>query len=222
MLHAISLPLSRWHNWRQGWQDAFLSTEVFQDIAEKYWGNAKAGDLSIIEGKALAAKKIQDYGYIKESLIVCDLVWPIYQVRNVDKDIGLATLESQIVSAITGRQLDEEELMRTGERNFNMQRAVLVRQGRSGREGDVLMDYLFNEPLHHVFFDPECRVPGADGRLVSKKGVVLNREEFERLKDEYYTLRGWDVESGLQTETKLNELELADIDSDLKKRGLLR
>ena len=34
----------------------------------------------------------------------------------------------------------------------------------------------------------------------------MNREEFERLKDEYYALHGWDVESGLQTETKLKEL----------------
>jgi len=222
LLHAIALPLSRWHNWRQGWRDAFLSTEVFQNIAEKYWGSASAGDLSVIVGKALAAKKIQDYGYIKESLIVCDLVWPIYQVRNVDKDIGLSTLESQIVSAITGRQLDEGELMKTGERNFNLQRAVLLRQGWGGREGDVLMDYLFKEPLERAFFDPECRVPGADGKTVSKKGVILNRGEFERLKDEYYALRGWDVESGLQTETKLRELELADIASDLKERGLLR
>ena len=42
------------------------------------------------------------------------------------------------------------------------------------------------------------------------------------MKDEYYKLRGWDVESGLQTKTKLKELGLDDITRDLEERNLLR
>jgi aldehyde:ferredoxin oxidoreductase len=50
---------------------------------------------------------------------------------------------------------------------------------------------------------------------------LLDRDKFERLKDEYYSLRDWDVDTGLQTRAKLEELGLGDIVSDLAQRGLL-
>lgn len=73
-----------------------------------------------------------------------------------------------------------------------------------------------------IFFNPECLVPGRDGEAVSKIGAVVERVEFEKMKDEYYELRGWDVESGLPTKAKLEELELGDVATDLKRRGLLK
>ena len=222
LLHATALPIARWINWLEGYDDAFLSTEILQDIAETFWGSVDAGDFSTYAGKALAAKRIQDFGYIKESLIICDLAWPIYQVQHFDENIGFYTMESHIVSAITGRNLDEEELNRIGERIFNLQRAILLRQGWGGREGDNLLDYLYHEPLELLFFDPECIAPGKDGKQISKKGAVVERERFEKLKDEYYALRGWDVETGFQTRIKLQDLDLDDIASDLEKRRLLR
>lgn len=50
----------------------------------------------------------------------------------------------------------------------------------------------------------------------------MKKEGFEKLKDEYYILRGWNVETGFQTRTKLYDLNLDDIASDLGKRGLLK
>jgi aldehyde:ferredoxin oxidoreductase len=41
--------------------------------------------------------------------------------------------------------------------------------------------------------------------------MVVDRTEFEKMKSEYYTLRGWDVASGVPTKTKLEELNLGDI-----------
>jgi aldehyde:ferredoxin oxidoreductase len=216
MVHATSLPLTRWLNWRKGWKDAFLSTEILQGLAESCWGSPAAGDFSTYSGKALAAKRIQDYGYVKESLILCDLAWPIYQVKSPDKSLGLFTLESQIVSAITGRKLDEAGLAKIGERIFNLQRAVLVRQGWGGRVGDNLLSYLFQEPLNGVFYNPECIVPGKDGNPVSRKSAVVDYAGFEKLKDEYYALRGWDIPTGFQTKAKLAELDLADIAGELE------
>ncbi len=64
-------------------------------------------------------------------------------------------------------------------------------------------------------------MPGKDGAVVSRKGAVVDREEFERMKDEYYQLRQWDIAKGLQTKTKLHELGLEDIAADLERRGLL-
>jgi aldehyde:ferredoxin oxidoreductase len=220
--HATVLPLARWVNWTEKrWKDAFLTTEILRDIAEAYWGGVDAFDFSTYKGKALAAKQIQDYAYMKESLILCDLSWPIYQVQDVDKNLGFCTLESMIVTAITGRKINEGELIKTGERTYNLQRAILIRQGWAGRKGDTLPDYLFTDPIKSTFFDPECLATGKDGEHVSLRGAVIHRAGFEKLKDEYYALRGWDITSGLQTAAKLAELKLGDVAADLGRRGMV-
>jgi len=51
---------------------------------------------------------------------------------------------------------------------------------------------------------------------------VLDRQKFEKMKDELYALRGWDVATGLQTKAKLVELGMGEIADDLNKRGLIR
>ncbi len=221
LLHATSLVVSRWKNNLNGYEDAFLSTDKMKHIAEEYWGGKDAVDFASYKGKALAAVKIQNYGYVKESLVICDLAWPIYQVKHFIDDIGYSTIESRILSAITGKEFNEEEFDRAGERIFNMQRAILIRQGRQGRKGDDIMDYHFHEPLNIAFFDPECTAPGKDGIRITKKGSIVRREDFESLKDEYYALRGWNIATGFQTKAKLIELGLNDIAVDLEGMKLL-
>lgn len=220
--HATNLVLNRWVNWTEHkWPDAFMSTEVLHDIADKYWGSLEASDFSTYQGKAAASKQIQDYAYLKESLVLCDLAWPIYQVRDIDKSIGFCTLESRMVNAITGWDIDEEELIRFGERTYNLQRAIQVRQGWGGRQGDILPDFLFDEPIQFVFFDRNCTAAGKRGERISLKGNVINRGAFERLKDEYYALRGWDAATGYQTIAKLTNLGLTEVAEDLRGRGLV-
>jgi aldehyde:ferredoxin oxidoreductase len=221
MLHGTALPILRWVNWVDGYKDAFLSSDILKDIARDYWGGLNALDFTSYEGKAEAAKKIQDLGYLKECLITCDLAWPIYQIQHFDDEIGFSTLQSRILKAITGKELNEEELLRTGERIFNLQRAILARQGWGGREGDRILEYFFNEPLESMFFSPECIAPGKDAKEVPQKGNILDRDRFEQMKDEYYSLRGWDVKTGLQTRAKLEELQMGDIARELEKEKLL-
>jgi aldehyde:ferredoxin oxidoreductase len=139
--------------------------------------------------------------------------------------VGDPTLESQILSAVTGNEVSPEAFNRLGERVFNLQRAILMREGWGGREGDRLLDYLFTEPIQYVLFNRECVecvVPGPDGKLASRQGETIKREAFETLKNDYYELRGWDITSGLQTRTKLQELGLEDIAKGLEGLGLLR
>ena len=221
-VHELTHALWLWLNWIQGQDDAFLSFEDFRAVAENFWGGAAAADFSTYEGKALAAKKIQDRAYAKESLILCDFLWPILWVRFAENHTGDPAMESRVLSAITGKEIDEAGLNKIGERIYNLQRAILLRQSRSGRQGDRLMDYLHEEPLQNVFFNPDCMVPGKDGEIVSRQGAVIERTDFEKLKSEYYELRGWEVKSGLPTETGLRNLELGDVAADLKKRDLLR
>jgi aldehyde:ferredoxin oxidoreductase len=125
----------------------------------------------------------------------------------------MGTLESQIVSAITGRNLDEKGLLKIGERIFNLQRMLLLRDGWQGRQSDTLMDYHHDEPLQGVLWSPDCLAPGKNGEVISRKGAVLERKDFEKMKDEFYALRGWDVATGIPTKAKLKELALEDITS---------
>jgi aldehyde:ferredoxin oxidoreductase len=211
LVHGIAHSLRRWTNWHNGWEGSVLSTEVFQEMAEDYWGSKAAVDFSSFEGKALAATKMQDFSYTKESLILCDMTWPIHQVKNIDRSIRMGTIESRILSAITGRNLDEKGLLQIGERIFNLQRMLLLRDGWQGRQSDTLMDYHHEEPLQGVYWSPDCLAPGKNGEIVSRKGFILERKDFEKMKDEFYALRGWDVATGVPTKAKLKELDLEDI-----------
>ncbi len=221
-LHETSHSLWLWCKWVRKEEDAFLSYNDFLNVGKNFWGSAAASDYSTYEGKALAAKKIQDRTHAKESTILCDFLWPIIWVRFADDHTGDPAMESRVISAITGKEMDETGLNKIGERVFNLQRAIFLRQGWPGRQGDRLLDYLHDEPLEFAFFNPDCIVPGKNGEIVSRKGAKIDRADFENLKSEYYQLRGWDVESGLPTEKKLHELGIDDIAADLKTRGLLR
>jgi aldehyde:ferredoxin oxidoreductase len=64
-------------------------------------------------------------------------------------------------------------------------------------------------------------VPGKDGKSFSRKGMVVDRGEFEKMKDEFYQIRRWDVSTGLQTRAQLEDLDLADVAETLASEGLL-
>jgi len=220
-LHGICSLVMAWLEMGGGKPGEFFTIEDFRKTAEKFWGGAIAADFSTLEGKPLAAKIIQDRAFVKESLVLCDLRWPAMVIPG---GTGDSTLESRIYSAITGQETDEKELNKIGERICNLQRAILLRQGWRGRQDDQLLDYYHTVPLEkaEIFWNIDGLVPGKDGEIISKVGTVVDRDDFEKLKDEYYELRGWDVASGLPTEAKLAELGLQDIAGDLKGRGLVK
>jgi aldehyde:ferredoxin oxidoreductase len=217
-VHEGSGALIAWLDWQAGRTGPMsLSPEALRENAVRYWGGAAAGDYTSYEGKALAAKRIQDRTYAFESIVLCNARWPM--TRNNGNGPELA---AKIVSAITGRDLDEVELERTGERIFNIQRAINIVQGWRGRDSDTMLDFYYNEPIQYTRYDRDCKVPGRDGEVRSRKGTVIERKEFEKMKDEYYRLRGWDETSGLQTKAGLEALDLGDIAAGLKKKGLLK
>ncbi len=198
-----------------------VTTDVLRAIAKRFWGSEIAADFSTYEGKALAAKMIQNRQYVKESLILCDYIWPLTDLPNTEDHVGDPTLESKLLSAVTGNEIDEEGLYQIGERIFNLQRAILVREGHKGRNFDVLPDHDYNVPLNYDVSNPHCQVPGKNWEIVSRKGEVIDRAKFEKMKDEYYELRRWDVATGLQTRAQMEDLNLGDIADDLESRGLL-
>ena len=57
--------------------------------------------------------------------------------------------------------------------------------------------------------------------LFFRRGLVIERDRFEKMKDEFYELRGWDVATGLHTEKQLKALDLEDISEAMKERNLI-
>jgi aldehyde:ferredoxin oxidoreductase len=203
---------------------AVFSTRDFRKVAEKVWGSVTAADFSTYEGKALAAKIIQDRVFAKESLVLCDLRWTLSQIARTLGTTADTVTEAQIYAAITGKEVDDTELARIGERIFNLQRAIMLREGWQGRKDDKILDYYFTEPLKkaELFYNADGLLPGRNGEVISRVGAVIEKDKFEQMKTEYYGYRGWDVASGLPLKAKLIELNLKDVAADLAGRGLLK
>ena len=221
MLHEISWLTGLWVMHQSDPESSPVTSAVFRAAAAKFWGNEKAWDLNTHAGKAEAAAKIIDRTYGKDSLLLCDSAWPIMVSWNTSDHVGDATLESRTFSAVTGRKTDEAGLHQYGERIFNLQRGVLLREGRRPKTDDVLQEFNFTDPVETVFMNPDVIVPGPGEEVVSRKGKTLDRDVFEAMRKEFYNLRGWDAESGLQKAETLEGLGLSDLVQDLKQIDMI-
>jgi aldehyde:ferredoxin oxidoreductase len=119
---------------------------------------------------------------------------------------------AEIYSAVTGFEASLGELREAARRNYNLYKALNVRLGFS-RKDDVFPDRWF-EPLETT----------DRGTLLfcDYFGKPLSREDCEKLLDEYYDERGWDIKIGIPTEKTLIESGLEDVAKDLKRRGFIK
>lgn len=143
---------------------------------------------------------------ILDTLFICGSVMP-RESEEVRANIGLPMLhpiELTWLNAATGLKLDEKYLLTVAERVLNVERAFNVREGIT-RKDDQAPDRWFTDSIPTGYH----------------KGRKLDRKKFEKMKSEYYELRGWDVETGVPTRAKLEELGLKDIADDLDKLGRL-
>jgi aldehyde:ferredoxin oxidoreductase len=216
MLHEISWLVGLWVMNQSNPDSSPVTSEVFRAAATKFWGSEKAWDLNTHEGKAVAAANVIDRTYVKDSLLLCDSAWPMMVSWNTPDRVGDSTLESQIFSAVTGIDTDETGLNQYGERIFNLQRSVLLREGWRPKVDDVPEEFNFVDPVETVFMNPDVIVPGPGEEIISRKGQTLDRDVFEEMRKEFYELRGWDVDTGLQKAETLERLGLSDLVEDLK------
>jgi aldehyde:ferredoxin oxidoreductase len=128
--------------------------------------------------------------------------------HNTDDKVGDPTLEARTFKAVTGKEIGSDDLLKFGEIIFNQQRAILLREGRDPAKDDTVADFNFTDPVQSVFMNDEVLVPGEGDAVLSRKGQVLDREAFRKMRDEFYRLRGWDPETGYPREEKLRELGL--------------
>jgi len=221
MLHETSWLTGLWAMNQANPESSPVTSKVFRDAATKFWGHEKAWDLNTHEGKAMAAVNIMNRTYVKDSLLLCDSSWPIMVSWNTPDHVGDPGLESRIFSAVTGIETDEIGLNQYGERIFNLQRGLLLREGRRPKADDVPEEFNFTDPVETVFMNPDVIVPGPEQEVISRKGQTLDRDVFEAMLKEFYDLRGWDSESGLQKAKTLEHLGLSDLVQDLKQIGMI-
>jgi aldehyde:ferredoxin oxidoreductase len=54
-------------------------------------------------------------------------------------------------------------------------------------------------------------VPGKGDNVLNRKCQTVDREVFEKMRDEFYQLRGWDSDTGYPLVEKLHELGLSEL-----------
>lgn len=115
-------------------------------------------------------------------------------------------------SAVTGVETSLEDFRMAMKRNYNLYKALNVRLGFSRRH-DIFPKRWF-----------ETLETTDRGKMVlcDYFGKPLSREDCERLLDDYYDERGWDIETGIPTEKTLTECGLEDVVEALKKRDYIK
>jgi aldehyde:ferredoxin oxidoreductase len=209
ILHEIPITMMSWVMNQSMPGATPVTTQVFRNIARAFWGSEAAAAVSSYEGKALAAKKIQNRTYAKESLGLCDFTWPIIFSENIPGYVGDPDLDAKVFTAVTG--IAGEEIDFYAERMANLQRAILLREGRKVPEADFPPDYNFTEPLPTSSEFGVEMVPGPGDEPVRVIGNVLDRDKFTAMLKEYYRLRGWDEDTGLPRAETLAALGIADL-----------
>jgi aldehyde:ferredoxin oxidoreductase len=150
---------------------------------ELFGDNADAVlDLLSTEAKPLLIKWHQDLLAVVDSLETCKF--------NCDVLYALGPEElANLFSTATGWKIEGKELLKIGERIYNIERMFNVREGIS-RKDDVPPSRMFSRLT--------------SGRY---KGSQITPTEFNKMLDEYYELRGWN-KNGIPTKRKLMELDI--------------
>jgi aldehyde:ferredoxin oxidoreductase len=186
-----------------------VSAESFLKIAKLFWGSEAAADQTTYEGKAMAARNIQNRTYLRDSLGLCDFVWPITYSLSTADGVGDPYLEGHIFNAVTG--IPASELDVYAERIFNLQRLIMVREGHKVPRDDYPPEFNFTEPLGSGIHGGKMIMPGPGARPVDMTGNTLDRDKFRAMLKEYYQRRGWDKRTGLPTKKTLDALGMDDI-----------
>lgn len=193
MLHEVSLLTGDWVMYLENPNSSPVTADVFRAVARIFWGHEKAWDLMTFKGKACAAAKIIDRTIAKDCLGLCSEIWPIMTSWNTPNHVGDPTMESRVFSAVTGISIGEDELNEYGERVFNLQRSIMLREGYLPGKNDYPAEFNFTDPVGEIYINPEVLVPGPGEEVISRKGLVLDRKTYTKMLREFYELRGWDL-----------------------------
>jgi len=184
-----------------------LSPGELKERALEAWGSEKAADAFSYEHKAETTIAVQNMSRLKNSLVLCDWsIFPIISSVNTPNHKGDIDADRKLFCAATGIEIDRTEFRKIGERIFNLERAIVAREGRRKKD-DTIKDYYFKVPEEEV----------AAWELKRDPLPVADRKQFEDMREQYYKARGFSSETGIPTKSKLEELDLSDVALELEK-----
>jgi len=160
---------------------------ITPERAMELFGSEDAGNRFATKGKGNMVKWYEELRAFEDSCEVCKFI--------ARTELNFPEPLAEIINAVTGIGITASDVLRTGERIINVERSFNVREGIR-RSDDTLPRRFLEDPL-------------ASG---SAKGHVCN---LEPMLDDYYKVRGWDIETGIPTDKKLQELGLEDICSTM-------
>jgi len=128
-------------------------------------------------------KSVKEYFVVTNLAGVCD-----FNVINAEMT---PTTMAAMLSAVTGIQIDKEEMLRTAERTIALERALNYKRGFR-RADDRLPERFMKEPAKYG--PPEGRVC-----------------DMETALDRYYEACGYDKEKAIPTREKYAELGMEDV-----------
>jgi len=134
------------------------------------------------KGKGKSVKILQDGLIMPDILSTCKFF--MYGGLNIDN-------YADMLSALTGWEIDGWELLKVGERVTNLQRLFNMREG-FGRNDDLIPERVRKIPSFGIYKDEQrCAI-----------------KDYEGMLNEYYEARGWDLITGKPSKDKLRELGL--------------
>ncbi|OPX41450.1 MAG: aldehyde:ferredoxin oxidoreductase [Desulfobacteraceae bacterium 4484_190.3] len=134
------------------------------------------------KGKGKSVKILQDGLIVPDILSTCKFF--LYAGLTIDN-------YADMLSALTGWEIDGRELLKVGERVINLQRLFNIREGFN-RDDDLIPERVRQRPSFGIYQDePRCVI-----------------KDYEGMLNEYYEARGWDLITGKPSKDKLRELGL--------------
>ena len=179
-------------------ETAAKTVKSFEKRAEMLTGTQKAARRQAYEGKPALVVYYEDIATLCDSTSTCKYLSPWNGLPFNPR------YQAALLSAGSGVETDEEALFEFVGRIRNMERAYEATLGIS-RAMDVLPKQFMDRPVRQGKF----------------KGEVLESEKFEDMKNQYYTLRGWDVSAGIPSKETLERQGLGDVAGDLVRLGKL-
>ena len=147
-------------------------------------------------------------GCIKDSVTVCDWVFPIMTSGRKDRDYtGDISVEYKMFELVTGERMTQESLNEKAARIWVLHRLLTALEWGEGKEVNLRKEH--DQLPEHFFAPVETRLlppyPPAD-----PPHPPLVKENFEAVKDEYYKLMDWDGVTGLPTRSMMKRLGMGE------------
>lgn len=169
-------------------------------------GEERGEHQNIYDGIEAETVWVQNHQCLRNSLQICEFPsMPPWFFHPPEMDIRI--FESKALSAVTGLDIDVDRLWEAGDRIWNLRRAISVMREDRHKNDDTLCDDMFKEVI-------KVHAP-------EKISEPLEREKWEALKDRYYALRGWNVETGRPERAILESLDMKDVADKLEGEGKL-